>query len=94
MSDISEMEDLQQRIANVELALRGDLSNPGLIHQFLHVMKDIYDQGRGLQPRLEKVEQWQIRKESFVSGAGWAGHLLASGAGGLLVWLLGKVVHF
>lgn len=85
--------DLRQRVANVELALRGDFKNPGLLHQFLNVMTDLYDQRKGLQPRVEAIEEWQIRKDSFVAGAGWVSHVVASVGGGGLVWLLSRIFH-
>lgn len=61
--------DLDERLASMEEAMRGDMKgNAGMIQNLIRLMNDMYQEPRGMQPRLSKVEEWQMRKDERANG--------------------------
>lgn len=77
----------------IEEVLHGGLSGkPGLIQNQIQMMNDVYDPERGLVVKVERAERWQIRKDSWISGAHFASSFVGSILGGGFLYLVGRYV--
>lgn len=85
--------NIEGRVDMIEEALHGGISGkPGLMQNQARMIEDLYKDGGGALPRLRKVEEWQIRKDSWLSGASFASSFLGSTVGMALVWVVTKYI--
>lgn len=69
---IERLDDVEKRLTDIEVALRGDLKgSPGILQNLVKLMNDIYIPPDGITQKIKRVEDWQIRKEERALGAIW-----------------------
>ncbi len=85
--------DMEQRIAAVEEAMRGDLKgNPGVLQNLIRVMNDVYHPEEGLKPRMKLLEMDKVRASSWVSGATWMAKAVWVAVGGAIGYWIKQIL--
>jgi hypothetical protein len=89
---IERFDEVEQRLTDIEVALRGDLKgSPGILQNLVKLMNDIYIPPDGVMQKVARLEDWQIRKEERAKGAIW----VLRGAWAVIFFGIGILVnHF
>jgi len=81
--------ELEERLAAIEVALRGDLKgNSGALQNLIRLMNDVYHATEGLQHRLSVLETWKTSREERLIGATWVIKSMWAAGGLVIGWLL------
>ena len=87
--DHSSLNDVRDRVAELEVAMRGDLrGNMGVMQNLLALMRTVHEPPDGVVGRVAKLENSQLRHEERAAGAVWAFRLVGAGFFTLLGWAL------
>ena len=82
-------DNANDRLRRVEVILGGDMQTPGMAHNMIRLMNDLYTPPNGLVHRIDGIEKWQLRNEERAKGAVWMARLMW----GALCFLIGIVAQ-
>lgn len=81
--------DHEIRLTIIEEALNGGMSGKaGIMQNMIRLIEDVYGKDTGLMARMQETETWQVKKDSWISGAHFMSSLVGSTLGVLIIWLL------